>query len=379
MHSCPEDDEIERPRNMMEMVNGDDAWKEIGLRIKWTEPSLPSDFNVTLGQPLRLRVCVEAKKDVSDSGDEISAFCWTNVRFAENTCGLWKDIKLFENPKCRCENPAGVISHVFQGSLAPARDDVYRITFNVKWKQFMVWANYFQVDTLVFVSQNFTDDGQIPLSVPVNFPCDHNLEHGDTRDLSMPDPTKGSVPAVPAPYFSPKAQVSDTRHIAAEEKKASTVEITEIIEGDDTIAVHDVEADDEAMVESYVEEGNEEIPAQDVEAGSEEMAAQDVESGNEEMAAQNVEASDEGMAEQDVEAADEAMAVQDVEAGDDAVAELGVEAPMAQETLPDNTENTEVTGDDHPGNESEAYEAAAIKLTEALKSMFAEVAGGSSR
>ncbi|GFR69095.1 hypothetical protein ElyMa_002040700 [Elysia marginata] len=201
MEGCPCDDEIERPQNKIELISGDDSWREVGLRFKWTEPAQPSDNNVTLGEPIRLRVAVEAKKDVSDAEEEISAFCWTNTRFAENRCGLWKDIKLFENPKCRCEGPLGVVTHVYQGSLAPDVENSYRITFNVKWKQFMVWANYFQIDGMLHVSRNHTS-GEIQMNVPVNFPCDYDIQHGDTRCVWVPDPTQGPPGNVPPPDMS---------------------------------------------------------------------------------------------------------------------------------------------------------------------------------
>ncbi|RUS78540.1 hypothetical protein EGW08_013683 [Elysia chlorotica] len=108
---------------------------------------------------------------------------------------MWKDIKLFENPKCRNESPPGVMSLVFCGSLAPVSESAYRVTFNVKWKQFMIWANKFQVDTVLHVTQGNEDE--VPLSVPINFPCGQNPAHGDSRDSAMPDPSRmaGSRPS----------------------------------------------------------------------------------------------------------------------------------------------------------------------------------------
>ena len=81
MEGCPGNTEVERPQNLMEMVSSENSWRELGFRIKWTEPPVPSSFSMTLGEPLRLRVAVEAKRDISDSQEELAAFCWTNVRF----------------------------------------------------------------------------------------------------------------------------------------------------------------------------------------------------------------------------------------------------------------------------------------------------------
>ncbi|GFO10186.1 hypothetical protein PoB_003669100 [Plakobranchus ocellatus] len=173
--ACPTDKEIERPRNLMEMVSSDASWRELGLRIKWTEPKLPSDANIHLGEPVRVRLAVEAKKDVSESGEEIMAFCWTNLKFSENHCGVWKDIKMHENPKCRSEGPQGVVTHVYQGSLAPDIDDTFRITFNVKWKKFMVWANQFQVDGRLSVSRSPRPEGEV--DAPVIFVICYSIEY----------------------------------------------------------------------------------------------------------------------------------------------------------------------------------------------------------
>ncbi|CAG5120660.1 unnamed protein product, partial [Candidula unifasciata] len=147
--ACPDDPEVERPRNYIEAISGDSSWEMYGIIIKWTEPVVPGSIRLALNEPVRLRLCVETKKDLEVPPEALTAWCWTHIHTAENPCGIWKEIKLNYSPKCTQWNDHGITSYVFQSSIIPTKDDVYRLTFNVKYDKVMIWANNFQVDNVL--------------------------------------------------------------------------------------------------------------------------------------------------------------------------------------------------------------------------------------
>ncbi|BFZ07761.1 hypothetical protein BsWGS_10800 [Bradybaena similaris] len=151
---CPSDPEEKRPKNFVEAISGDESWNALGIRIKWTDPVVPGNLKLPINQAVPLKLCVETKKGFKINPDAISAWCWTHIRAEDNPCGVWREIRLHYNPKCSIEDEHGHISHVFQSSVTPTADDLYRLTFNVKYERLMIWANYFQVDNVVDVQVN---------------------------------------------------------------------------------------------------------------------------------------------------------------------------------------------------------------------------------
>ncbi|XP_059155616.1 uncharacterized protein LOC131940804 isoform X2 [Physella acuta] len=147
------DPECERPRNYEEAVSGEVSWDNYGFRIKWTEPEVPGEFRNPCNEPLRLRLCVETKTSLQVPPDDITAWCWTNMRFDGNPYGIWKEINLENLPKCTQWDDHGINSYVFQSYVVPTMNNNYRLTFNVKFGKIMIWANKFQVDNILDILQ----------------------------------------------------------------------------------------------------------------------------------------------------------------------------------------------------------------------------------
>uniref|UniRef100_A0A2C9LGV7 Uncharacterized protein n=1 Tax=Biomphalaria glabrata TaxID=6526 RepID=A0A2C9LGV7_BIOGL len=186
------DPEIERPRGYTETVSGDYSWDQYGLRIKWTEPEVPGEFRNPLNEPLRLRVCVETKKALQVPPDDISAWCWTHMRFQENPYGIWKEIRLQYNPKCTQWDDHGINTYVFQTFVTPTLNDNYRLTFNVKLGKIMIWANSFQIDNMIDIREKPARGTQTTIFPSVHFACNF------TDDKSArTDPNVTSRPTTP--------------------------------------------------------------------------------------------------------------------------------------------------------------------------------------
>ncbi|CAG5132640.1 unnamed protein product [Candidula unifasciata] len=149
--ACPSDPEEKRPKNFIEAISGDESWSTFGIRVKWTDPVVPGNLKLPIGQQVTLRLCVETRKGFNIVPESLSAWCWTHIRAEDNPCGTWREIRLHHNPKCTIVDEHGHTSHVFQSSVVPTADDLYRLTFNIKYGQVMIWANYFQVDNMVDV------------------------------------------------------------------------------------------------------------------------------------------------------------------------------------------------------------------------------------
>ncbi|GFR69079.1 hypothetical protein ElyMa_002040300 [Elysia marginata] len=150
---CPENEEIERPRNYVEMISGIDTWAMYGIRISATDPDNHGSLSVNLGSPVVLRVAVQVMRDPQKAPQCIFAYCWTNIKTEDNPCGIWKEIFL---PFIPCESSTvhgdeNILQYIYQGYVMPINSSTYRVTFLLKWNHLMVWLNDFRDDGFVNV------------------------------------------------------------------------------------------------------------------------------------------------------------------------------------------------------------------------------------
>ncbi|BFY98012.1 hypothetical protein BsWGS_01052 [Bradybaena similaris] len=146
--------EEKSPKNLVEYISGDESWYALGVRIKFTDPVVPGNLKLQVNRPVDLIMCVETKSVLKMNPESLSACCWSNIQGEDNPCRPWRDIRLHYNPIRTMMNKYGHISHVFQASLTPTADGLFRLTFYLKFERFLIWANEFQLDNIVDVQAN---------------------------------------------------------------------------------------------------------------------------------------------------------------------------------------------------------------------------------
>ncbi|KAK3708197.1 hypothetical protein RRG08_023608 [Elysia crispata] len=151
VHCCPSDVEIERPRYFKESITGSHTWKLHGVRIQYTNPRSPGTSVVRVGTPLKVELGVEVKACSCLSGDTITAFMWTPMKTMCNPCGTWKDLPLHLQPDKSTVDECGNKRFVYSSTLTPVESDTFRLTFNVKFGNHMIWANNYGDDNFVGV------------------------------------------------------------------------------------------------------------------------------------------------------------------------------------------------------------------------------------
>ncbi|KAK3758305.1 hypothetical protein RRG08_004126 [Elysia crispata] len=86
-------------------------------------------------------MCVEVKQSSGIKPELIMANCWTNMKTLCNPCGTWKDIPMLYQCDSSCEGEYGICRYVYSISLTPTVDDAYKLTFNITWRDILIWAN----------------------------------------------------------------------------------------------------------------------------------------------------------------------------------------------------------------------------------------------
>ncbi|GFS22607.1 hypothetical protein ElyMa_001620200 [Elysia marginata] len=124
-----------------EFCSGMGTWDTYGIRIKWTDPVAPGDITVWRDYPILVKVCVEVTPASGIKPDMIMANCCTNMKTFCNPCGTWKDIPLLYQNESSSEGDYGLCRYVYSMSLTPTVDDKFKLTFNITWRNIIIWAN----------------------------------------------------------------------------------------------------------------------------------------------------------------------------------------------------------------------------------------------
>ncbi|GFO10187.1 hypothetical protein PoB_003669200 [Plakobranchus ocellatus] len=151
VHRCPSDVEAERPKYFTESITGEGTWKQYGVRIQYTDPVSPGTSSTKVGKPLTVTLGLEVKESCCLTGDVITAYMWTHMKTMCNPCGTWKDLPLHFQPDQSSIGECNVKRYVYKSTVTPTEDDVFRLTFNVKWGNIMIWANNYGDDNMLYI------------------------------------------------------------------------------------------------------------------------------------------------------------------------------------------------------------------------------------
>ncbi|CAL1529676.1 unnamed protein product [Lymnaea stagnalis] len=177
--------EAERPQCDTEYCTPEDAWEQLRMRIKWTEPQTPGSLKIAMLDPLDISLCLECEKPIPLRN--FSAYAWTHVYHAaddgppsldqqdmrrvslgegeqlffkplqDNPEGIYRELKLKYVENSREWDDMGITTYLFSAKVFPTHPGEFRLTYNVKYKlpdttKVMVWANKFQEDCMVTVT-----------------------------------------------------------------------------------------------------------------------------------------------------------------------------------------------------------------------------------
>ncbi|XP_005097916.2 uncharacterized protein LOC101861279 [Aplysia californica] len=141
--------EAERPQGYREYQSGDTSWDALGMRIKWTVPEVPGESVVHMLDPLCFKLCLECKKPVPLR--DVSAWAWTCLYHTDNSEGIYREIRLPYVENSRQWDDNGVTTYLFSAVVFPTHTDDFRLTYNIKFRDSMIWVDKFQTDHIVTV------------------------------------------------------------------------------------------------------------------------------------------------------------------------------------------------------------------------------------
>ncbi|GFN77786.1 hypothetical protein PoB_000429200 [Plakobranchus ocellatus] len=139
--SCPPPVYSQRSKRFQEFYSGPCTWEAYGIRIKWTDPAAPGTCTVLLDHPVLLKLCVEVKPSSGLTPDMLSANCWTHMKTLCSPCGTWKDIPLRFQNDASSVGEFGISRYVYSVCLTPTECATVKLSFNVSWNNFLIWAN----------------------------------------------------------------------------------------------------------------------------------------------------------------------------------------------------------------------------------------------